>query len=186
MDSTSPCVLRNTDCGSKAARVGGGGGGSSSGGEGVAVRAVVMTGRHERAGSRQRGQQWRPRGGEAAASARAAVSGGRLREGGSHKGGGESGSESGGGEGGSGVGGGSKRAKAARDALVLVSLRAEIEVRSHDPKNCECSWLHAPSQRHEHQFVREDCRVSGLRLLSNIYLSLPGGHLRLGRWCLVS
>ena len=58
------------------------------------------------------------------------------------------GSESGGGEGGSGVGGGSKRAKAARDALVLVSLRAEIEVRSHDPKNCECSWLHAPSQRH--------------------------------------
>ena len=46
------------------------------------------------------------------------------------------GSESGGGEGGSGVGGGSKRAKAARDALVLVSLRAEIEVRSHDPKNC--------------------------------------------------
>ena len=184
MDSTSPCVLRNTDCGSKAARVGGGGGGSSSGGEGVAVRAVVMTGRHERAGSRQRGQQWRPRGGEAAASARAAVSGGR--EGGSHEGGGESGSESGGGEGGSGVGGGSKRAKAARDALVLVSLRAEIEVRSHDPKNCECSWLHAPSQRHEHQFVREDCRVSGLRLLSNIYLSLPGGHLRLGRWCLVS
>ena len=107
-------------------------------------------------------------------------------EGGSHEGGGESGSESGGGEGGSGVGGGSKRAKAARDALVLVSLRAEIEVRSHDPKNCECSWLHAPSQRHEHQFVREDCRVSGLRLLSNIYLSLPGGHLRLGRWCLVS
>ena len=57
-------------------------------------------------------------------------------EGGSDEGGGESGSESGGGEGGSGVGGGSKRAKAARDALVLVSLRAEIEVRSHDPKNC--------------------------------------------------